>query len=492
MPTSTTLSRRTFLDRSVAAALGAAAAGSAGRASAAEQRTFGPNDRIRVAVIGVNGQGGSHIESWLALPDVDLVAICDCDPAAYDKHGKTFDGLPRRPDYVQDVRRLLERADIDAVSIATPNHTHALISIWAMQAGKDVYVEKPCSHNVSEGRIMTQWARKLGRMCQMGVQSRSTTGMREAVDFIKSGRIGPVKTAHAVCFRQRKSIGLVNSPAPIPKGMDFDLWCGPAPLEVPVRERLHYDWHWTAVTGNGDLGNQNPHEIDRARWVLGKKQLPSRVVSLGGRLGYVDNGDVANSQVSIFQWDDALLISDVRGLPVKTPVTLGLPKGGPFGQRAYVIWYGTEGYCIGLNYTSAVAFDYDGHELGAWSAGSKHQHFANFTAAIRSRDHRDLHLDIEDGHLSSALAHLGNVSWRLGDTVDLAARPRLAAGDPHVQASLESFADYVRENDVDLARTKLTLGRELVIDPRTELTTDDAANALFTRDYRAGFELPRV
>jgi len=486
------LSRRDFLDRSIASATLAAAAQFAVPGVAAEAKAVGPNDKIRVAVIGVNGQGGSHIESWLATPDVDLVAICDCDPAAYEKHGKRFESLQRRPDYVQDVRRLFERNDIDAVSIATPNHTHALLSVWAMQSGKDVYVEKPCSHNVSEGRIMTQWARKLGRMCQMGVQSRSTTGMREAVDFIKSGGIGAVKVAHAVCYRQRGSIGLVDSPAPIPKGMDFNLWCGPAPLVVPVRQRLHYDWHWNSVTGNGDLGNQNPHEIDRARWVLGKQQLPNRVVSLGGRLGYIDNGDVANSQVSIFQWDDALLISDVRGLPNKSEVTLGLPKGGPFSQRAYVIWYGSEGYCIGLTYTSAVAYDYDGKELGSWSAGSKDQHFANFVTAIRSRDHQDLHLDIEDGHLSSALAHLGNASWKLGTEATLGMRPTLAAADPHVQASLDTFETYIRENNVDLARTKLILGRELTIDPLTERSTDDAANALFSREYRQGFELPRV
>ena len=260
-----------------------------------------------------------------------------------------FKSLKHQPKFFQDVRKLCEDKNIDAVSIATPNHWHAVMAIWAMQSGKDVYVEKPCSHNVLEGRVMTQWARKLNRMCQMGVQSRSMTGMRQTLEFIQSGKIGKVTEARAICYRKRDSIGLVDTPAPIPEGLDFDLWCGPAPKVVPIRKRLHYDWHWVFETGNGDLGNQNPHELDKARWALGKNELPKRVISLGGRLGYKDNGDVANSQISIFQWEDgAQLISDVRGLPIKTPVTFGL-KGGPF-NGACNIWFGTDGYAVGPNF----------------------------------------------------------------------------------------------------------------------------------------------
>ena len=375
------------------------------------------------------------------------------------------------------------------VSIATPNHWHAVMAVWAMQSGKDVYVEKPCSYTVEEGRVMTQWARKLGRMCQMGVQSRSMSGMRQTVDFVKSGAIGPVKLAHALCFKRRKSIGLVDTPAPVPPGMDFDLWAGPAPAVVPVRQRLHYDWHWNHVTGNGDLGNQNPHELDKARWGLGKQELPKRVVSLGGRLGYVDNGDVANSQVTIYQWDDAVLVSDVRGLEIKTPESFGL-KAGPLGVGN--IWWGTEGYAVGLGYTKGVAFDYDGRELGKWDGGSYQAHFANLVAAVKSRRHADLHLDIEDGHLSSALAHLGNVSWTLGEVVDPGTRPALAVDDKRVAATLDSFAAHLRDNAVDFKQTPLKLGRELVIDPKTEQATDPEANRLFTREYRKGYELPRV
>jgi Oxidoreductase family, NAD-binding Rossmann fold len=490
------LTRRDFVvDSAIAAALAALATGGSNNSWAAESseatRKVGPNDKLRVAVIGVNGQGGAHLGEWLKNPDVDLVAVCDCDPNAYAKHEKkTFKDLQNKPRYEQDIRKLLEDKTIDAVSIATPNHWHALAAVWAMQAGKDVYVEKPCSHNVHEGRVMTDWARKLGRMCQMGVQSRSMTGMRETLDFVHSGKIGKVSAAQAICYRERKSIGLVDSPAPLPDGLDFDLWAGPAPNVVPTRKRLHYDWHWVGVTGNGDLGNQNPHELDKARWGLQKQELPKRVVSLGGRLGYIDNGDVANSQVTIYQWDDAMMISDVRGLPIK-PQTFGLKNCPPLGGAAN-IWYGTEGYVVGPNYQSGVAFDWDGNQLGKWTGGEYQAHFANFVKAIRSRNHKDLHLDIEDGHLSSALAHLGNVSWRQGKVVPEGTKPSLLADNKHVQATLANFEEHLKADGVNFAETKLYLGEELTIDPKTELSTSDSANQLFRREYRKGFELPEV
>lgn len=487
------LSRRDFVERAIIAASAALATESGSQTARAEEpaaRRAGPNDKIRVATIGVNGQGGAHLGEWLKNPDVELVAVCDCDPAAYQKHVAKFKALPKPPRYEQDVRKLLEDKNIDAVSIATPNHWHALMAVWAMQAGKDVYVEKPCSHNVQEGRVMTQWARKLGRMCQMGVQSRSASGMRQTIDFVKSGKIGKVTVARAICYRSRPSIGLVDTAAPIPEGLDFNLWAGPSPLVVPKRKRLHYDWHWVFSTGNGDLGNQNPHELDKARWALGKQELPKKVISLGGRLGYIDNGDVANTQVSIFQWDDALLISDVRGLPIKTPITFGL-KGSPF-IGACNIWFGTEGYAVGPNYTSGVAFDYAGNQLGKWSGGAYQDHFANFVKAIKSRNYKDLHLDIEDGHLSSSLAHLGNVSYRLGKSVPAGTRPSQFADNKHVTETLASLEEHLKENKVDFEATKFFLGQELTIDPKTELSTDKAANALFTREYRKGFELPRV
>ena len=482
-------SRRDLLERALATAAASVACLPPARVRAEKPAAVGPNDRLRVAVVGANGRGGYHIGGWLANPETELVAVCDCDPGVAAKEEKRFAQLPRKPAFEQDIRRLLDRQDIDIISIASPNHWHALMTIWAMQAGKDVYVEKPCSHNVLEGRVMVDWARKLGRLCQMGAQSRSMPGMRQAVEFVTSGKIGAVKLAHALCYKRRPSIGLVDTPAPLPRGLDFDLWAGPAPAEVPIRKKLHYDWHWDRRTGNGDLGNQNPHELDKARWGLGKQELPKRVVSLGGRLGYVDNGDVANSQVTIYQWDDAMLVSDVRGLEIKAPETFGL-EAGPLGVAN--IWWGSEGYVVAPNYTSGVAFDYDGKELGKWSGGSDQHHYDNFVTAVKSRRREDLNLDIEDGHLSSALAHLGNVSWALGKAVEPGTRPSLAADDPRVKLSLESFEAHLAANGVNFAETSLTLGRTLTIDPATETSDDPEANRLFTREYRKGYELPRV
>jgi len=492
------LSRRLFLDQSLAAAAAAALSAPGVRPLHAEDaepseavgKSVGPNEKVRVAVIGVNGQGGAHLGEWLRNPGVEVVAICDCDPSAYAKHEGRFKDLPRKPRYEQDVRKLLEDKTIDAVSIATPNHWHALMAVWAMQAGKDVYVEKPCSHTVHEGRVMTQWARKLGRMCQMGVQSRSMPGMRATLDFVLGGKLGKIQVARAICYRQRGSIGLTGTPAPVPNGLDFDLWCGPAPLEVPKRKRLHYDWHWFFATGGGDIANQNPHELDKARWGLGKQELPRRVVSLGGRLGYVDDAEVANCQVTVYEWEDALLISDVRGLPIKSPITLGLNTKGFNG--AMNVWYGEHGYAIGLNYTSGVAFDYDGKELGKWSGGEYQAHFANFLKAVRSRNHKDLHLDVEDGHLSSALAHLGNVSLRRGAPVPAGSRPTKVVEHKQVADTFASMETYLGEHTIDYNQTKLILGATLEIDPKTERSTDPEANKLFTREYRKGFELPEV
>lgn len=485
--------RRDFLDRALAAAAASLATGGLARTAPADEPAaprVGPNDKVHVAVIGVNGQGGAHLSEWLRNPGVELVAVCDCDPAAFGRREGQFKDRQHKPKYVQDVRKLLEDKTIDAVSIATPNHWHALMSVWAMQAGKDVYVEKPCSHTVHEGRVMTQWARRLGRMCQMGVQSRSMTGMRQTLDFVHSGKLGKINAARAICYRQRDSIGLTGKEAPIPQGLDFDLWCGPAPLVVPKRKRLHYDWHWFYATGGGDITNQNPHELDKARWGLGKQELPRRVVSLGGRLGYVDDAEVANCQVTVYEWDDALLISDVRGLPIRSPIQFGLQHKGFNG--AVNVWYGTEGYALGLGYTAGVAYDYDGKELGKWSGGEYQAHFANFLQAVRSRNHRDLHLDIEDAHLSSALAHLGNVSLKRGAPVSPATRPQRVVEQKHVADTFDSLEKYLGEHSIDYQQTKLYLGARLTIDPRTEQTDDPEANKLLTREYRTGYELPEV
>ncbi len=490
------LSRREFLEQSLFSAAAAAVAASAASlafAAPASAPKVGANERLQMATIGVNGQGGNHVTELMANKEVELVAICDVDPAAYAKQKKKFDSKKRQaPEYVQDIRKLLERKDIDAVTIATPNHWHALAAIWAMQAGKDVYVEKPVSHNVSEGRRMVEIARNLGRICQTGTQSRSMSGMRQALDFIHSGKIGKVTLAKGFCYKKRDSIGKATGPCPVPEGLDVDLWIGPAPKDPIVRKKFHYDWHWFWAYGSGDLGNQGIHEMDKARWGLGKSDLPRRVYSLGGRFGYEDDGQTANTQLCFFDWDDARLIFELRGLKTDAFYKGKLPNEGKKKREARVgnIWYGSNGYVVSTSYDSGTAFDLDAKQINHWSGGKYADHFANFIHAVRSRRHEDLNADIEQGHLSSALCHLGNISYRLGTLQSFVADPaRLPASKEAAECYLH-FEEHLKANGVNLANAQVRAGCEVTLDPAAETTTCPDCNKLLTREYRKGFEVP--
>lgn len=483
------ISRRQFLEESMFAAAAAAAAASAKTAVAADEKKVGSLERLRVANIGVNGQGGAHVSELINNKDVEIVAICDVDPAAYQKQVGKFDAKKfKTPEYVQDIRKLLERKDIDAVTIATPNHWHALAAIWAMQAGKDVYVEKPVSHNVSEGRRMVEVARKLGRICQTGTQSRSMDGMRQSLEFIHSGKIGKITLAKGFCYKPRGSIGKVEGECPIPPGLDLDLWTGPAPKTPIKRKKLHYDWHWQWAYGNGDLGNQGIHEMDKARWGLGKMQLPKKAFSLGGRFGYEDDGETANTQICVFDWDDARLIFEVRGL-----------KTGPFHtgssskKRDAMIgnmWHGTNGYVVSTDYQSGTAFDLDGKQTAHFSGGAYAAHFANFVKAVRSRKYEDLNADIEQGHLSSALCHLANVSYRMGTQQPFGEKPANLPAGKDAQESYSRFVEHLKENNVKVEGNSLRVGCDMTLNPATETSTSADCNQLFTREYRKGFEVP--
>jgi predicted dehydrogenase len=475
-------------------AAAAAAASSIPQAFAADKDTkkVGANERLQVATIGVNGQGGSHVSELLKNKDVELVAICDVDPAAYGKQKKKFDEKKQRiPDYVQDIRKLLARKDIDAVTIATPNHWHALAAIWAMQAGKDVYVEKPVSHNVTEGRRMVEVARKLGRICQTGTQSRSMSGMRQALDYIHSGKIGTVTLAKGFCYKRRDSIGKADKPCPAPAGLDLDLWIGPAPKTPIMRKKFHYDWHWQWAYGNGDLGNQGIHEMDKARWGLGKSELPNKVFSLGGRFGYEDDGETANTQLCFYDWDDARLIFEVRGLKSEQFYKTKLPAADR-RTMALVgnIWYGAKGYVVSISYNSGTAFDLEGKQLAHFSGGKYEDHFANFVKAVRSRNYHDLNADIEQGHLSSALCHLGNVSYRMGTMQSFGDKPSHLALTKEAREVYTGFEDHLKANGVSLSGTQLRVGCEIALDPKTETAREPDCHNLFTRDYRKGFEVP--
>ncbi len=478
------ISRRRFLEQSlIAAAAGMAAAGSREAAHAAEpmRRRVAANDKIRIAVIGFNSRGQSHIEDYLKKSDVEIVALCDADNKVLDR-GVAFveSKSGRKPVGYQDIRKLLESKEVDAVSIATPNHWHSLAGIWAMQHGKDVYVEKPVSHNVREGRILVAVARKTGKICQAGTQSRSAKACKDAMEYIHSGKIGKVTLSRGLCYKRRPSIGKVSADQPVPDGVDYDLWLGPAPQKPVHRQRFHYDWHWQWDYGAGDLGNQGIHQMDIARWALHRDTLPTSVMSIGGRFGYVDDGETPNTELSFFDYGDAQLIFEVRGL--KTDKYKGADVGN--------IVYGTEGYVVFTgDYGKTAAFDNNGVLVQSFTGGG--DHFGNFLDAVRSRKREQQNAEILEGHLSSAMCHLGNISYRLGSMQPFNTKTKAFGDNKEAYETLGRMEEHLAANGVTLAETKYMVGPTLKLDPRHEKFVHNAkASALLTRHYRSGFVVP--
>jgi predicted dehydrogenase len=475
-------SRREFLERSMFATAAMVAAGTKiPLIQAQETQPAGPNEKLSLAVVGVRSRGREHIAAFQKRTDIDIAMIVDVDEVIGQKTVEEVEkATGKKPLYVADMRKAFEDKNIDIVSIATPNHWHALATIWAVQAGKDVYVEKPVSHNVVEGRRAVQAARKHNKIVQTGTQCRSTAATTGAVDFVKSGGIGEVKLARGLCYKRRDAIG-PKGKYEVPQSVNYDLWTGPAQMQELSRPKLHYDWHWQWNTGNGDLGNQGIHQMDICRWGLGLDGIGQRVLSYGGRFGYEDAGETANTQVCIHDYGDKQIIFEVRGLPTDKL------RGAHVG----VIFYGTQGYVVMTAYTAGAAFDKEGN-LTKKFAGDE-DHIGNFINAVRSRNPEDLAADIEEGHYSSALCHVGNISLRLGDQVTGAEAKAKFEGNRESLETFERFSEHLTQNNVDLSKTKLLLGKQLSIDPEQEVFIgegSEAANLMLTREYRKGFELP--
>ncbi|MEW6302298.1 MAG: Gfo/Idh/MocA family oxidoreductase [Verrucomicrobiota bacterium] len=484
----TTLNRRHFLKSSLFAT-----AATIGWTAKSWSQVAGANDRIRVATIGFNSRGKDHIGGMvkLAPEGVKYVALCDVDSKVL---AKGVADAEKRGDKVQgysDLRKMLEMKDLDAVTIATPNHWHALAAIWSLQAGKDVYVEKPVSHNVWEGRKIVEAARKYNRICQTGTQSRSSTAIKEAVEWVQSGGLGKMLVARGLCYKPRNSIGKTEGPQPVPENIDYNIWCGPAPLVPPRRNSekygaIHYDWHWFWAYGNGDLGNQGIHQMDIARWFLGVDALSPRVFSVGGRVGYVDDAETPNTQIVYHDYPGAPLIFEVRGLPqAKGAKDMDKYKGGSVA----VIIECEGGYVTVPNYTSATAYDKNGKEVKTWKGAT--DHYDNFISCVKSRKASDLHADIWEGHLSSALCHTGNVSYRLGQKANPNEILEKIKSERDAENTFNRMLQHLKANEVDVTKDKLTIGPVLTMDPKTEkFIGNKAADALLTREYRAPFVVP--
>ncbi len=467
-------------------------------ASAAGLAVFSPpamateTKDIRVAVIGVRGRGREHLDAL----GRNVVALCDVDEQIlHQRTEETAEKLGQKLSKFVDYRRLLDEAGIDAVSIATPNHTHALIAIAAIQAGKDVYVEKPISHDVWEGQQLVAAAERYGRIVQSGTQARSSSGIAEAVEWVQQGGLGRIYYAVGTCYKPRMSIGKLTSPLKIPKHLHYDLWCGPAEKKEIFRPELHYDWHWDFNTGNGDLGNQGIHQVDIARWFLGEDQLPLRVLSIGGRFGYEDAGNTPNTQVAYFDYPKAPLVFETRGLPRSKNAqadwkdSMDAYRGSQIG----VLIQCEQGHVLVPNYDSAIAIDREGHEVKRWDGTS--DHFANWLNAVASQDKSLLKARIREGHLSSTLCHVAGISHQVGELASPDAVAEQILGNDLLANSLDRMVSHLRANDVTLSddHAKLQLGRWLELDPQgTEIQGDTEATALLRRQARPPYEIPQL
>lgn len=423
------------------------------------QKWKGANDRINMAVIGIGGMGRSHIRAYQNVKNVSVAALCDIDENFFEPRIKTFftdKGLARPKTYV-DMRNLFDDKDIDAVSIVTPNHWHALAAIWAIQAGKHVSVEKPCCHNIYEGMKLVEAAKKYNVIVQDGAEQRSNPCATSMADYLHSGELGEVYMAKGMCYKRRTSIGKTPD-APIPAGVHYDLWIGPAPEKPFSRNRFHYNWHWQWDYGNGDMGNQGVHEIDIARWGLGVK-LPTKISALGGHFMFnddqetpntllanfeFDNPQGANAKKKILQFETRHWISNREGMIENAKEVNNTYKTNTKNNIGN-LFYGSKGY-MEKNVNQWKAYNEIDAPAVASGKGIK-SHYKNFCDAIRANDQSLAKADIEEGFYSCALIHLGNISYRLG--------------------------------------------RSLEFDPETmRFKNDTEANAMLTREYRAPFVIP--
>lgn len=484
------LTRRSFLGSGLAAGV---ALSLDARALSARHRQASA-DELRVAVVGVRGRGRDHVDGFRRLAGVRVVAICDVDTEVLAGEVARLAQLeePLEVATFVDFRELLERADVDAVAIATPNHWHALQAIWACRAGKHVYLEKPVSHNVWEGRRIVEAAREHGRIVATGTQCRSSQAVADAIAWLREGHLGKVTLARGLCYKPRQSIGKVDGPQPVPESVDYDLWTGPAPKKPLLRKSLHYDWHWVSDTGNGDLGNQGIHQMDIARWALGERGPAPEVLSIGARLGYDDDGDTPNTQLVLHRYERAPLLFEVRGLPHDLAAQ---SAGWGAGMDSYsdtqigVIVHCEGGWLRIPSYDAAQAFDAEGTQVQAWQGAR--DHFANFVDAVRSGKPEELAADIEEGHQSSALCHYGNVSHALGAPASVAELREAVSTHAALAEAFGRVATHLALNGVDLTATPLVLGRRLRVDPAAERFVDDLqADRLLTRAYREPFVVP--
>ncbi len=471
MPKKSEINRREFLKTSAKTGAGLAALGGISFITHPE-RVFGANDRVRVAVCGLHGQGFEHVKEYSKIPNAEIAAACDVDENVMNQRLGEMDqmGLPKPKTYV-DCRKLMEDKSIDAVSIATPNHWHSLIAIWACQAGKDVYCEKPCSHSWWEGRQLVRATKKYDRIVQHGTNSRSGEAIIEGIRKLREGLIGEVYMARGLCYKWRKTIGKASVEA-VPAGVHYDLWTGPAPMKPFTRNRFHYNWHWIWDTGNGDIGNQGIHEMDVARWGLDVK-FPNKASAIGGHFMFDDDQQTPNTLNCAFEFilpdgRHKMLEFEVRHWISNHEADIGEPgfgggavppatgnvnaaKSSQVEPKNTIgnIFYGSKGYMAMNGYDSYKTWLGEEQEPGP-NASRGGNNWANFIDCVRSRKKEDLNAPIEEGHISCTLVHLANTSYRLGRTLQFDPETEQVIGDDEANRLLRGTyrAPYVVPEEV--------------------------------------------
>ncbi len=489
----TRYSRRQFLKQSALTGIAATFAISGTKASG---RILGANERVRIAVAGIHGRGGQHISAFASMPDVDVVYLVDPDSRLFKARIQQVKKLGKNtPLCVQDIRKALDDSSLDAVSVATPNHWHSLITVWACQAGKHVYVEKPCSHDPFEGRQCVEAAKKYKRVVQHGTQSRSSASWAKTVAAVRSGKYGKLLVAKGYASKPGKGRWTVGfqPPKDVPAELNYDLWLGPAQVQPYNENLVHYNWHWFWDFGNGEIGNQGVHQMDIARWGIGKK-WPQSVISIGRRYtidvnrGYIDQAQTPNMQITVFDFDGVLLLFEVMSLCGKSPITGKRLKGKVTNE-----FYLEEGKNVNGRFFPKGSdkseplpdVDYELHGTN---------HFRNFIDCVKAESPEKLNAPIEEGHYSAALCHLGNISYRAGWEVSGKQEPVGLPDNPLVHESFERFKKVLRDFlDIDLAQHSYRLGAKLQFDPQTEqFIGDDYANELLHRKYRRPYVVPQI
>lgn len=457
-------------------------------------KVLGANEQIRVAVIGFHNKGKQHIANFHALPGVRVAGLCDVDRDVLGEEAAKFEQRNEKVKTYEDARAVFDDKDIDAVVVATPNHWHGLLTIWACQAGKHVYVEKPLSHTIAEGEKMVAAARKYGCVVQVGTQRRSCEGMQQAVEYVRAGKLGKIKLIRCLCYGVRESFGRVNGPQLIPRSVDYDLWSGPAPMEPLMRKRLHYDWHWFRHTGGGDTANNGVHFLDLCRWMLGEKGLPNRTLSFGGRFAWDDYGETPNTLTAIYDYASAPIVFELQNLPSKAGgKTANHYKGTRFG----LVVECENGYFAG-GMGGGTVYDNEGGKIESFVGDNGSTHQANFIKAVRSGNIKDLNADVLEGHLSTSLCNLANISFETGRALDVQSAKAMMQKDKLSGEALDRMQEHMSANGLDIEDSHVTMGEPLQYDPKaqrfsnldSDKTAELMANALLRRAYRRPFVVP--